>query len=189
MAERNIFPLLSNHLSLNLVNTEVVKNKTRHDLLHGHFAHWIETMHQSQILMEEQYDKEQVITDGLDTLLDLRAFLRDGFESIADGHPPGEQWLSQLESIIEKTPLTFKRITDKLVPIPVTTSVDAIVSLAALDALQLYTTGDLQTLHRCVNPDCVLLFMDKSGRRKWCSMKICGNRSKVSRHQHRHSHQ
>ncbi|HDR6823126.1 TPA: CGNR zinc finger domain-containing protein, partial [Bacillus thuringiensis] len=34
-------------------------------------------------------------------------------------------------------------------------------------------------------PDCVLLFIDKSGKRKWCSMKICGNRKKVAKFQDR----
>ncbi|MGX6988867.1 CGNR zinc finger domain-containing protein [Leuconostoc fallax] len=36
-----------------------------------------------------------------------------------------------------------------------------------------------QSLGQPANPKCVLLFVDESGRRKWCSIQICGNRHKV----------
>ena len=35
-------------------------------------------------------------------------------------------------------------------------------------------------VRKCGNPDCVLFFQDKTGRRRWCSMAICGNRAKVT---------
>lgn len=37
-------------------------------------------------------------------------------------------------------------------------------------------------LRKCANPECPLLFYDDSrnGRRRWCSMARCGNRSKVA---------
>lgn len=185
MSESEIFPLISNHLSLDLVNTEIVRRGIRHDLLKGNFANWIQTMQKSGNLVDEQFNKECVLSDGLNALLDLRKFLRCGFERIADGRHLDDQWVSHLEYLNEKAPLSFKLISGNLVPIPVGTSLNAIVSLVAFDALRLYTTGDLQALRRCANPDCVLLFIDTSGRRKWCSMKICGNRMKVSRHNRR----
>lgn len=39
----------------------------------------------------------------------------------------------------------------------------------------------------CEHPDCVLWFHDtsKSGRRRWCSMQTCGNRTKAQRHYQR----
>jgi predicted RNA-binding Zn ribbon-like protein len=54
------------------------------------------------------------------------------------------------------------------------------VALAALDILH----HDLRLVRRCANPVCVLLFLDlsKSGRRRWCSMSVCGNRAKVAAH-------
>jgi predicted RNA-binding Zn ribbon-like protein len=44
-------------------------------------------------------------------------------------------------------------------------------------------------LKRCANLGCVLWFYDTSrgGRRRWCSMAICGNRDKVRRHHERTS--
>lgn len=37
-------------------------------------------------------------------------------------------------------------------------------------------------VRKCANPACPLFFLDKSGRRRWCSMATCGNRAKVSAH-------
>ena len=62
-----------------------------------------------------------------------------------------------------------------------------LLSLIAFDVLMLIEENKLRFLKRCSNPDCVLLFIDEGGRRKWCSMKICGNRKKVARFQHRKS--
>ncbi|KYG30771.1 CGNR zinc finger domain-containing protein [Alkalihalobacillus trypoxylicola] len=182
MSENTIFPVISKHLSLNLVNTEIVKRGIRHDLLKGSFGDWIKNMNHSENIVNEQFNFEDVVAGELDTLFHLREFLRDGFETMIERGNLNEQWSSYLEQLIEKAPLSYKLISGSLVPIPVGSSSDAIVSLIAFDALQLYTSGELHTLRRCANPDCVLLFLDTSGRRKWCSMKICGNRMKVSRH-------
>ena len=39
---------------------------------------------------------------------------------------------------------------------------------------------DAASLRRCGNPACVLWFADARGRRRWCSMAVCGNRMKVA---------
>jgi predicted RNA-binding Zn ribbon-like protein len=54
--------------------------------------------------------------------------------------------------------------------------------LVALDAVALL--GDaarLRRVKRCPGPDCGWLFLDTSGRRRWCSMQTCGNRVKMRR--------
>ncbi|WP_407689962.1 CGNR zinc finger domain-containing protein [Risungbinella massiliensis] len=181
------FPLVSGHLSLDLVNTEVVKRGIRQNLLisEGELVDWINTMQNAGNLFNGQFDIESVLADGLYPVLVLRQFLRSGFEKIAEGEQVSDDWLSYLENLNKRAPFTYKLISNKLVPIPVGHPVDAIISLVAFDALQLHASGDLKNLRRCNNPDCVLLFMDTSDRRKWCSMKICGNRTKVARHQKR----
>ena len=47
--------------------------------------------------------------------------------------------------------------------------------------------GDTSRLRICENPQCRWVFKDTSrtGRRKWCSMRSCGNRAKVARHRAR----
>jgi len=57
------------------------------------------------------------------------------------------------------------------------------VAVRVLPALDL----DPARVRRCADPDCVLLFHDvsKSGRRRWCDMATCGNRSKAAAHYRR----
>ncbi len=68
---------------------------------------------------------------------------------------------------------------------------DAIdVSVSSLLAPVLWSAGDLltgaeaQRLRLCNNDKCLYLFVDnsRSGARRWCDMKACGNRAKAHRH-------
>jgi predicted RNA-binding Zn ribbon-like protein len=62
--------------------------------------------------------------------------------------------------------------------------------IAALLAPVIWAAGDLLIeparlkVRRCANDECVWLFLDdsKSGTRRWCDMKSCGNRAKAHRH-------
>ncbi|MCU7823624.1 CGNR zinc finger domain-containing protein [Kitasatospora sp. DSM 101779] len=58
--------------------------------------------------------------------------------------------------------------------------------LAADDYLSLLRRG-AHRIKQCAHPACILHFFDTSqnGRRRWCSMALCGNRSKAARHYER----
>ena len=51
-----------------------------------------------------------------------------------------------------------------------------------LDVARLLTEPAARHVRACPMPDCGWVFADPSGRRRWCSMAWCGNRSKVRRH-------
>ncbi|AWT43274.1 MULTISPECIES: CGNR zinc finger domain-containing protein [Streptomyces] len=55
--------------------------------------------------------------------------------------------------------------------------------LAARDYLQLLATAP-DRIRSCAHEACILHFFDTSrnGTRRWCSMAVCGNRAKASRH-------
>lgn len=57
----------------------------------------------------------------------------------------------------------------------------------ALSAVDFFIQGPGGRLKRCPGVACGWLFVDatKNGRRVWCSMSDCGNRSKVKRYRHR----
>jgi predicted RNA-binding Zn ribbon-like protein len=57
-------------------------------------------------------------------------------------------------------------------------------------AADLLTSGDLSATRTCAADDCGWLFLDtsKNKSRRWCNMKTCGNRTKVSRHYERKKH-
>ena len=54
----------------------------------------------------------------------------------------------------------------------------------ASEAALLLSSKQLRKLKKCSNPKCVLMFLDtsKSGKRRWCSMEVCGNRAKAASH-------
>lgn len=52
---------------------------------------------------------------------------------------------------------------------------------AAWSAAQLLTSAELAAVRACPGGGCGWLFLDRHGRRKWCSMAACGNRAKVRR--------
>lgn len=63
-----------------------------------------------------------------------------------------------------------------------------IIAPIARSILSLLTEADLTRVRKCESPACVLWFLDtsKNGRRRWCSMGLCGNRAKVAAHYRRH---
>ena len=56
------------------------------------------------------------------------------------------------------------------------------LALIAADAAELLGTGLRDRLRICPGPGCHGRFLDDSpaGRRRWCSMAVCGNRSKAA---------
>jgi predicted RNA-binding Zn ribbon-like protein len=60
--------------------------------------------------------------------------------------------------------------------------VAATFALLARDALDLVVSGDVARVRECADPGCGALFFDSSrpGRRRWCSMNVCGNKAKKS---------
>ena len=56
---------------------------------------------------------------------------------------------------------------------------------AAQVAGGLLTSDDRRRVRSCPGDNCGWLFLDRSGRRKWCSMQSCGNRAKVRAYEER----
>ena len=68
-----------------------------------------------------------------------------------------------------------------------TTALDAPLRKLASSAVDLLTSEDLDKLSACCNPECRWLFLDetKNRGRRWCDMKLCGNRIKARRYRGR----
>lgn len=65
--------------------------------------------------------------------------------------------------------------------------VEAALATIARDAIELVTGPLAGRVRECGRPDCALLFVDTSrpGRRRWCSMGACGNRTKTAAYRRR----
>lgn len=181
------FPLITHNLSLDLVNTEIISYDKRHDHIHSEedLMKWLDKMGEAAPFLNRSSLKkvQEDFSNVSQKILQFRSVLREHFENIAEGREPAPSFVSFLQDQIAAAPFTYEIIDDKLARIPAGNIDDAILSLIAYDALWLIHTKEIKQLKRCANEKCILLFLDKTGRRKWCSMKICGNRQKVSRHQ------
>lgn len=64
-----------------------------------------------------------------------------------------------------------------------------LLAAVARSAAEIIAEGAQARLRQCANPRCGLFFYDTSRthRRRWCSMMVCGNRSKVAAFARRHA--
>ena len=67
---------------------------------------------------------------------------------------------------------------------------DWLLAAVARSAAEVMAEGDRARLRLCANPQCGLFFSDDSRtrQRRWCSMALCGNRSKVAAFARKHAH-
>ncbi len=69
-------------------------------------------------------------------------------------------------------------------------ALDQMLGPVARSAVELLTSGRRARVRECEGANgCGWLFIDtsKNGRRRWCDMKVCGNRAKARRHRQRTS--
>ena len=66
-------------------------------------------------------------------------------------------------------------------------SADDLLLPIAQAIADLVSTADFAHVKKCESPTCVLHFLDttRGGRRRWCSMAVCGNRAKQAAHRDR----
>ena len=66
-------------------------------------------------------------------------------------------------------------------------ALDSMLDPVLRSAADLLTGGELGALRECASDACRWLFLDRSRNqsRRWCDMKVCGNRAKARRHYRR----
>ena len=117
---------------------------------------------------------------------EFRSALRNALGAIATGNAVTAEWAGPVNRLLGagQTRVQLLRRGGRWM---VTERQDARGPLGALlpvarSAAALIAEGPEAPVRRCANPRCVLYFYDssRSGRRRWCSMAVCGNRSKVA---------
>jgi predicted RNA-binding Zn ribbon-like protein len=68
-------------------------------------------------------------------------------------------------------------------------ALDWLLAAVARSGAEIIAEGARARLRLCANPHCGLFFYDNSRtrRRRWCSMAVCGNRSKVAAFARKHA--
>lgn len=66
-------------------------------------------------------------------------------------------------------------------------ALERILALVVRDAAELLTSPEVRRVRQCQSETCAWLFLDQSRNRsrRWCDMKVCGNRAKARRHYER----
>jgi predicted RNA-binding Zn ribbon-like protein len=129
-------------------------------------------------------------TQVLNRLRRVRQALRGAFEASASHQAPDPADLDEINRAL-RTHYIYE-----LVPAKDGVSlehrhqgdpVDGAIARLAESISRELIRGDTSRLRVCENPGCRWVFKDTSrtGRRKWCSMRSCGNRAKVARHRAR----
>lgn len=121
----------------------------------------------------------------------LRSALQSLFTAIADGKRIRSAWLEALNQ-----ELAGAMARSQVVPtesgftwlwVEGGRALDCALWPVTRSAADLLTSGPLSTIRVCEGRGCGWLFLDTSRNRtrRWCDMRICGNRAKARRHHER----
>lgn len=144
---------------LNFLNTTIVRNNKKIDLLctPEEFKIWMTNEAQLNDAVTIQFSYLQSWIDSLNMLKE------------------------RIETDLQQAAFILHFFKNKKIIVPTETHFEGFKSVILLHLYGLIETNDIEKLCHCANPDCILVFINKTGKRKWCSMKICGNRHKVER--------
>ena len=192
------FLFVGNQRCLDFINTSFVVNGRPVDLLTT-FSDLVTWLVQVELLseeagkkMERQWSKQGEGAETLEQAWAFRVTLREMVERIAAGRPVPQAAMEAINGMLRYRigyPQVIRR-NGKFERGYLAGSQEAnqLLGLLAEAAANLLCTCDLSLIKKCQNPLCVLFFYDttKNHARHWCSMTLCGNRSKVAAHYRRH---
>ena len=119
--------------------------------------------------------------------------MRLAFLALAQGKPVEQEWVQPINRILRITEghdeLSWDGSQWNLEFVAVHEGLEWLLAAIARSGAELLAGRNKREVQRCGNPNCQLLFYDHSRthRRRWCSMALCGNRSKVAAFARRHS--
>jgi predicted RNA-binding Zn ribbon-like protein len=123
--------------------------------------------------------------------LALRDMLRALLAALAVGQPVHRQWVDLVNGVL-RSDLGYPQLVAReggwsLTRVPSRSDPLAALVPVARSAAELIEEGPDAPVRKCASPTCVLYFYDTSrtGKRRWCSMALCGNRTKVAAHARR----
>ncbi|WP_171168255.1 CGNR zinc finger domain-containing protein [Streptomyces sp. I05A-00742] len=141
-----------------------------------------------------------LLPDGRDGLgpddhrlcLDLRGGIREELGTHV-GDAPDPRLVERAETALEALPLRAvlrpAGSGSALVPAPGAPPARKALGALAVAWSELVVTGEAARLKRCAEHACAWVFWDtsKNRSRRWCSMRVCGNRAKARRYAARHA--
>ena len=192
------FLFVANQLCLDFINTRFVLNGQPVDLL-ATFSDLITWLVQVDLVtgeeaeqIERQWGRQAQGTQTLEQARAFRATLREMVERIAAGRPVPQDAVEAINEMLRYR-IGYPQLTRRSGKFErgyqaESREANQLLGLLAEAASDLLCRCDFSLIKKCQNPACVLFFYDttKNHARHWCSMSLCGNRSKVAAHYRRH---
>jgi predicted RNA-binding Zn ribbon-like protein len=197
---RRSFKLIGGHVVLDFINT--LDDRFAPDgpvELLNCYEDLLIFLKQSKILSPgearslSRFDSSKEATRVLAFALQCREALARIFYGVATGHAGDEQDLEVPQEVLQRAFLHRKiRRRGKAFTwqwTEVESDPSAPLWLIAYEAVELLTSSELSLLKQCGVETCRWLYLDtsKNHSRRWCDMKICGNRTKAQRYYSRRS--
>ncbi|HEX6532011.1 MAG TPA: ABATE domain-containing protein [Nitrospira sp.] len=192
----NPFLFVGNQAALDFVNTDLVLDGNPTDLLPSIEALISWSIQAGLVTKEEAKQIEQARgRHDAETLKQVKAFrttMREMAERLAAGRPVLQATIEAVNLALRHR-LGYPQVSRRRGAFERTYQTEVknpkqLLGPLAEAASDLLTACDPSLVKKCQNPACVLLFYDttKNHARHWCSMSLCGNRSKVAAHYQRH---
>lgn len=174
--DENYYSYISDYLFINFLNTINIKKIAVTDFLEEEngLEDWLSFMTKQGILTSQQVEQ---LGKSLIDVKKIKEF-RDQWRSYLEKPQEIQNAFESLAMRTKQTPLYFDK---SLKPIPSTGGTAGLLSMLAFEMLQAYHNGIFNRLKKCESSVCYAFFIDTSGKRKWCSMEVCGNREKARR--------
>jgi len=187
-------PLLGGRLSVDFVNSAPPNAELSWERL-IHFLNStdiVSTERATQLLGHPQIDP-QAAEALLLKARRLQIALRKAFTAmLRKQRMPGE-WIESVNEILRITEghdeLVGQDNIWKIEFVAREGGLDWLLAAIARSGAEIISEGTQARLRLCANPHCGLFFYDDSRtrRRRWCSMAVCGNRSKVAAFARKHA--
>ena len=186
--------LLGGRLCLDFVNVAPTNRDLTWDRLVSFLASTriVSQERGAQLLILNQSDPQSA-----DALLSkahhLSSALRKVFGAMLRKHKLAGEWIEPINEILRITEGHDELVgldgAWKLEFVAREGGLDWLLAAVARSGAELIAEGTDARLRLCGNPKCGLFFYDNSRtrRRRWCSMAVCGNRSKVANFARKHA--
>src|SRR2546422_5045355 len=202
-ASEEQFALLVNRLSINFANTPSGSDhlggnlRAEDDLVHFICASRLVDRIRSMSLKQLGRDSPGETQELVRVALQLRDSLRSTFEAMAMRARINPSWVHPINQILqftdghdelqELTPADQAAGRWALQFVAREQRLEWLLAAIARSAAGIISEGPDAPVRMCADPQCGLFFYDTSrtGKRRWCSMAVCGNRHKVAGHARR----
>jgi predicted RNA-binding Zn ribbon-like protein len=187
------FQLVGGHVCLDFANTlEDRGAPTENDLL-SNYVRLLQFAKQSRVFSDDELQRIERAVQHFPMAAELapahairvREVIYEIFSAVANDRPVPEPALATFNSFVNDAArnrtLVVQDNSFRWRWRDTGSDLVCLVWPFAWEAANLLASDDLKFVRECASPTCSWLFLDKSKShsRRWCDMKVCGNRSKA----------